>query len=67
MPASAAASSFYLIPVFGVAGSFVFLGERLDPVQWLGAAVVLAAVFTILRRTSGPEPEAAIVATSSGD
>lgn len=67
MPASAAASSFYLIPVFGVAGSVLFLGERLDPVQWLGAAVVLAAVFTILRRTSPPEPEVAMVATLSGD
>ena len=34
--ASVAAVSFYLIPVFGVAGGVVFLGERLDPSQWLG-------------------------------
>ena len=47
-----AAVSFYLIPLFGVAGAFVFLGERLEPSQWLGAALVLAAILVILRRTT---------------
>ena len=32
-PAWLAAVSFYLIPVFGVAGGFLLLGERLDPRQ----------------------------------
>jgi probable blue pigment (indigoidine) exporter len=50
VPASSAAASFYLIPVFGVTGGFVFLGERLGASQWLGAAIVLAAVYAILRR-----------------
>jgi len=51
VPASLAAVSFYLIPVFGMAAGFVLLGERLGPGQWLGAAIVLAAIFLILRRT----------------
>ncbi|HEX7474142.1 MAG TPA: DMT family transporter [Candidatus Limnocylindrales bacterium] len=59
VPASFAAVSFYLIPVFGVAGGFLFLGERLDPGQWIGVVAVLAAIYAIFRRTSvmasGPE------------
>jgi drug/metabolite transporter (DMT)-like permease len=51
VPASFAAASFYLVPVFGLAASFVFLDERLDPGQWLGVAVVSFAVIAILRRT----------------
>lgn len=60
VPASFAATSFYLIPVFGVTGAFLLLGERLDAAQWLGAAIVLVAVFAILRRfpegAAEPEP-----------
>jgi probable blue pigment (indigoidine) exporter len=51
VPASLAAVSFYLIPVFGVTAGFLVLGERLLPGQWLGAAVVLVAILLILRRT----------------
>ena len=43
LPASIAATSFYLIPVFGLAIAFA-VGERLDPRAWLGATVVLVAV-----------------------
>jgi drug/metabolite transporter (DMT)-like permease len=35
-----------------VAGASVLLGERLDPSQWVGVAIVLAAVLMITRRTS---------------
>lgn len=60
--ASAAAASFYLIPVFGVAGAMAFLGERLGPVEWLGAGIVVAAVALLLRGRTGaaalPLPEA---------
>ena len=41
VPAPIAAMSFYLIPVFGVAGGFLLLGERLEPGQWVGVAIVL--------------------------
>jgi drug/metabolite transporter (DMT)-like permease len=50
VPASFAAVSFYLIPIFGVAASFILLGERLETAQWIGFAVVLAAVLAIAAR-----------------
>lgn len=53
-PASLAAISFYLIPVFGVAGGILLLGEDLDPRQWAGAAIVLVAVLVITFRPSPP-------------
>jgi probable blue pigment (indigoidine) exporter len=43
LPASIAATSFYLIPVFGLATAGAF-GERLEPAQWLGSGVVIAAM-----------------------
>jgi drug/metabolite transporter (DMT)-like permease len=46
MPAAVAATSFYLIPVFGLTGAALF-GERLGGPQWLGALVVIAAVAAI--------------------
>jgi drug/metabolite transporter (DMT)-like permease len=49
VPASAAAVSFYLIPIVGLAASAVLLGERLDARQWLGAILVLGAVLAIIR------------------
>ena len=49
IPASVASASFYLVPVFGVALASV-AGERLEPVQWLGAALVVAAVAAITMR-----------------
>jgi probable blue pigment (indigoidine) exporter len=52
VPASIAAASFYLIPIFGVAGGFLLLGERLEPNQWVGAAIVLTAIGLILGRTT---------------
>jgi probable blue pigment (indigoidine) exporter len=56
VPASLAAVSFYLIPLFGVAAGYLLLGERLDPRQWIGAAIVLVAVLTIIRRPGRPHP-----------
>ena len=55
MRASVAASSFYLIPVIGVALAWV-AGERLDPLQWIGGAVVVGAValITILGIRAAP-------------
>jgi drug/metabolite transporter (DMT)-like permease len=49
VPASVAASSFYLIPLFGLAASFALLGETLDPMQWAGIAIGLAGVSMVLR------------------
>jgi drug/metabolite transporter (DMT)-like permease len=53
VPASLAATSFYLIPVFGVAASFGLLGERLVFGQWVGVGIVVVAVVSIIRLPTG--------------
>jgi drug/metabolite transporter (DMT)-like permease len=54
--ASIAAASFYLIPVFGVAGGWL-AGERLEPLQWLGAILVVISVAAITIRAARPADE----------
>jgi drug/metabolite transporter (DMT)-like permease len=49
VPAALAATSFYLIPIFGVVASFLVLGDRLGAAQWIGVAVVGLAVAAIAR------------------
>ena len=44
MTASSAGLFINLVPVFGITASYVVLGERLSPRQWVGAIVVIAAV-----------------------
>lgn len=39
-----------LEPVFAVAAAAVVLGERLTPLGWLGAAVILGAITLVLRK-----------------
>jgi drug/metabolite transporter (DMT)-like permease len=48
VPASVAGGFLNLIPVFGIATAFVFLGERLTVVQWAGAGTIILAVFVLL-------------------
>jgi drug/metabolite transporter (DMT)-like permease len=62
VPASIAATSFYLIPVFGVAGGNLFLGEQLQTTQWVGAVLVLVATGAVLLRTTQPNrlPQAGV-------
>jgi probable blue pigment (indigoidine) exporter len=63
VPASLAASSFYLIPIFGVAGGALVLGDRLEPIQWAGVVIVAAAVALIVLRPDrarAPSPEVAV-------
>lgn len=43
---------FYLLPVWGVIGGRLFLGEHIDWVRWLGMALALAGAALIL---GGPE------------
>ena len=62
--ASIAAASFYLIPVFGVAVAATF-GEHLEPIQWVGAVLVVGAVTVITIRAARPA-EGAGVATPAG-
>jgi drug/metabolite transporter (DMT)-like permease len=57
LPASRATLFLSLIPVFGVAGGALALGERLGPSQWIGAAVVLGAVQALVRaEPAAPQP-----------
>jgi len=59
VPASLASVVFYLIPVFGIAAGTV-LGERLEPRQWVGAAIVISAVALIaMQMARSPAPIAA--------
>lgn len=46
VPASYAGAFLPLVPVFGVAAGYL-VGERLDPRQWFGAALVIAATILI--------------------
>ncbi|MBB2974193.1 drug/metabolite transporter (DMT)-like permease [Mesorhizobium sp. RMAD-H1] len=47
LPAGTAAAILTLIPVFGVGGAMAFLGEELAPPQWLGCAIVIAAMIAM--------------------
>ena len=58
VPASYAGAFLPLIPVFGVAAGY-WVGERLDPRQWAGAVVIVAATAAIAwrqRTVSTPAP-----------
>jgi drug/metabolite transporter (DMT)-like permease len=44
-----ASTSLYLVPVFGVILASVLLGERLNALAIIGAAVVLAATILIMK------------------
>ena len=44
MSASVAGLFINLVPVFGITASYIVLGERLSPRQWIGAIVVIAAI-----------------------
>ena len=62
VPASLAATSFYLIPIFGMAGGALVLGDRFQPIQWVGVAVVAVAVALIAFRPAPavvPDPAVA--------
>ena len=52
VPAAVAVSVLPLIPVWGLAAAFL-VGDRLSPVQWLGAAIVGLAVLAVALTPSG--------------
>ena len=55
VPASISAVSFYLIPIVGVSAGALVLGDRLDPVQWVGAGLVVTSVLLIWARSTGDD------------
>lgn len=48
--ASLAGVFINLIPIFGIGGAYLFLGERLNSLQWLGTGMIMFSVFAIIRR-----------------
>jgi drug/metabolite transporter (DMT)-like permease len=52
LPVAQAGLFLTLIPVFGVSGAMVFLGETLTLVQALGAVFIVGAILAMLRRPS---------------
>lgn len=50
LPVATAGVFLALIPVFGVSGAMLFLGEAVAPAQGLGCALVIAAVLLAARR-----------------
>lgn len=52
--ASTAGLYLNLIPVFGVAGACLALGERLTSAQWAGGIIILLAVVLMARQPSPP-------------
>jgi len=46
-----------------VTAAFILLGERLDARQWIGAAIVLAAVWVIVWRSARTADATAVTAT----
>jgi drug/metabolite transporter (DMT)-like permease len=56
-PASLAALFLNRIPIFGVGGAYLVLGERLTLVQWGGALLILVAVVTIVRLQHSTPPK----------
>jgi drug/metabolite transporter (DMT)-like permease len=51
--------------VFGVAAGSLLLGDRLEPIQWLGTVVVAVAVVAIaLRPALDRPPQPAVVVRS---
>jgi drug/metabolite transporter (DMT)-like permease len=62
VPASVAGAFLPLIPVFGLAAGYL-VGERLEPRQWIGAIVIVAATAVVCllqvgRTRESPEPAA---------
>ena len=53
------AASLFLnfVPVISVLGGFFILGERLQPLQWLGAGLVLAGVYLAMSVPGKKEPK----------
>jgi drug/metabolite transporter (DMT)-like permease len=64
MPASTVGMFLNLIPIFGIGAAYLFLGERLSTVQWIGGTLILLAVVMVLRGQRGDATTAPAAAPS---
>ncbi|MGQ0850131.1 MAG: DMT family transporter [Actinomycetota bacterium] len=53
-----------LEPAFGVATAAVVLGERLTPRGWLGAALIIAAIYVVITRGEEAEIETEVLSSA---
>ena len=58
VPATTASIFLNLTPVFGVAGAYLLLGERLTQSQWVGAVIILTSVIALLLWKADPGVQA---------
>ncbi len=63
LPATMAAVSINLIPVFGITAGHLLLGESLGPRQWLGAVLIVGAVAGIAWRPASRQASGAVLQT----
>lgn len=47
IPANLASFFITLVPVFGISGAYAFLGEQLSFSQWIGAGLIVTAIFGV--------------------
>ena len=57
IPVTRAAAYINLIPVFTVILAYIFLGERLNTIQWFASGIVLFGVWLTQRRVKSTMPE----------
>lgn len=57
MPASMFSFFLALVPVFGVAGAMLFLGERLTAIQIVGGVILIAALLPVARQHAAHDIE----------
>ncbi|GAB4577283.1 MAG: hypothetical protein Fur0022_00140 [Anaerolineales bacterium] len=48
--ASLAGAFINLVPLFGIGGAYLFLGERLTLAQWIGAGMIMLSIFAMISR-----------------
>lgn len=60
VPATVASGFLNLIPVFGIATAYVFLGECLTLTQWAGATIILLSVLALLMWSAPTKASVAI-------
>lgn len=55
LPAAVAGAYFNVIPLVTIALAFVFLGERLSSLQWIGAALIFVSASLLFREAARQE------------
>ena len=57
----------FLTPVFALATGGIWLGERLDSLQWIGVVLVLISVLLVSQRRRFWEPKSETLVLKAGE